>query len=83
MKLTGPALPLVAHASANASLKRAAASSEGLRLVARDESETFRSYAELYDRARTVAAALMERGVQPGERVALVLPTGWDFVEAF
>jgi acyl-CoA synthetase (AMP-forming)/AMP-acid ligase II len=83
MRLTGPALPNVTHASVNESLKRAASSRDGLRLVACDETETFKGFAELYDRARIVAASLMERGVKPGERVALVLPTGWDFIEAF
>ncbi len=38
------------------------------------------TYAELLDRARAAAAGLHERGVRPGDRVALALPTGADFV---
>ena len=37
--------------------------------------ETSHTYRELHARARGVAAALIERGVSPGERVALVLPS--------
>src|SRR5579862_6188633 len=33
------------------------------------------TYAELYDRARTVAGALQARRVAPGDHVALVLPS--------
>jgi acyl-CoA synthetase (AMP-forming)/AMP-acid ligase II len=83
MRLVGPPLPQVAFATVNESLRHAARGDDGLRLVARDESERFRSWAEIHDGARAVAAALMERGVAPGERVALVLPTGWDFVHGF
>jgi len=38
--------------------------------------------AELLEAAREAAAALAARGVQPGDRVALALPAGTDFVVA-
>ncbi len=39
-------------------------------------------YAELFGAAREAAAALAARGVAPGDRVALALPPGTDFVVA-
>jgi O-succinylbenzoic acid--CoA ligase len=41
------------------------------------------TYAELETRARATAGALHELGVAPGERVALALPAGVEFVVAF
>ena len=41
------------------------------------------SYGELAEAARTIAAGLIERDVVPGDRVALMLPTGVDFFVAF
>jgi o-succinylbenzoate---CoA ligase len=40
------------------------------------------SYAELLARAGAAAASLHERGVRPGERVAIALPAGLDFAYA-
>jgi O-succinylbenzoic acid--CoA ligase len=40
------------------------------------------SYGELLGRARAGAAVLQERGVQPGQAVAIALPAGLDFVSA-
>ena len=40
------------------------------------------SYAGLLDEADTAAAALIERGVQPGDRVALWAPNTWEWVVA-
>ena len=40
------------------------------------------TYAELEARARRAAGALRERGVEPGDRVALSLPAGPDFAAA-
>src|SRR5581483_5070366 len=40
------------------------------------------SYAELAERTVRVARGLVERGVAPGERVALVLPNGPDIIAA-
>jgi 1-acyl-sn-glycerol-3-phosphate acyltransferase len=41
------------------------------------------SYGKLAETARTIAAGLIERDVMPGDRVALMLPTGVDFFAAF
>lgn len=41
------------------------------------------TYGELAQGARAVAAGLMARDVAPGDRVALMLPTGADFFHAF
>jgi acyl-CoA synthetase (AMP-forming)/AMP-acid ligase II len=49
-------------------------------LVFRDETRT---HAELDARAARLAAALRDRGVGPGDRVALLLHNGLEFVESF
>jgi 1-acyl-sn-glycerol-3-phosphate acyltransferase len=41
------------------------------------------TYAELAQSARAVAAGLIRRNVEPGDRVALMLPTSLDFFSAF
>jgi acyl-CoA synthetase (AMP-forming)/AMP-acid ligase II len=55
----------------------------GLTFVAADETETSLGWEAIRSRAAQVAGALAELGVSPGERVALVLPTGPDFMDAF
>jgi 1-acyl-sn-glycerol-3-phosphate acyltransferase len=47
-----------------------------------DEEQTI-SYAELDQESRTVAAGLIERGLEQGDRVAIMLPTEAAFFEAF
>ncbi len=47
-----------------------------------DETETL-SYRQLADAAARVAGALAQAGVQPGHAVALMLPTGLDFLCSF
>ena len=47
-----------------------------------DQAETI-SYADLLAAAEAVAAGLQARGLQPGQTVALMLPTGQDFFAAF
>ncbi|MDP0398482.1 FadD3 family acyl-CoA ligase [Tsukamurella strandjordii] len=39
-------------------------------------------YAELHDRARAVAKALLADGVRPGDRVAICAPNGHEWIEA-
>jgi acyl carrier protein len=41
------------------------------------------TYAELRDSAAEIAAGLLERGLQPGQSVALMLPTGRDYFRSF
>jgi 1-acyl-sn-glycerol-3-phosphate acyltransferase len=41
------------------------------------------SYRALHEEARTLAAGLLARGLQPGERVAMMLPTCRGFFAAF
>jgi acyl-CoA synthetase (AMP-forming)/AMP-acid ligase II len=41
------------------------------------------NYAELYEQTSALAAGLIRMGVRPGDRVALLLPAGLDFVRAF
>jgi len=41
------------------------------------------TYAELAEAARRVAAGLIARDVEPGDRIALMLPTGIDFFAGF
>jgi acyl-CoA synthetase (AMP-forming)/AMP-acid ligase II len=63
----------------------AAAAQSGTRLVFVNRKEEDREIpmARIRDRALLVAADLMARGVQKGDRVALVLPTSPDFVQCF
>lgn len=51
--------------------------------VAFVDSERRRTYAELNATADLVAGGLMARGVQPGDRVALLLDNRGEFAEAF
>jgi fatty-acyl-CoA synthase len=51
--------------------------------VREDGTEQLWPLARLRLRAREVAAALCERGLAPGERVALILPEPEEFVPAF
>ena len=82
-RLTGPALPAPAFATLHQTLAHAAKSPAGLTFVDAHEVETKLSWAEVQTRARRMAAALAKLGVRPGDRVAMVLPTGADFMDAF
>ena len=55
----------------------------GLRLTDAAERESFLAWPEIAARAAAAAGRLAAVGVAPGERVALVYPTGADFFEAF
>lgn len=46
-------------------------------------AETNITYAGLRERAAEIAAGLLERGLQPGQMVALMLPTGCDYFHSF
>ncbi|WP_297527410.1 AMP-binding protein [Thiohalobacter sp.] len=41
------------------------------------------THAQLFERAGRAAAALRAHGVEPGDRVALMLPSGFEFFDAF
>lgn len=81
--IAGPPLPLLKALTVNAALVRAAASAHGLVFVDARENEFAMPWSEVLDRARRMAGALAERGILPGDRVAMVLPTGPDFMDAF
>lgn len=55
----------------------------GATFVGSDEHEHFVGWAEALERARRAAAALARMGIQPGDRVALVLHGGPAFLDAF
>ena len=65
-------------------LERAAGSDErGLRFLDRRERATFLSWRRVHGGAAATAARLRRLGVRPGDRVALVFPTGSEFFDGF
>ncbi|HVS63230.1 MAG TPA: AMP-binding protein [Thermoanaerobaculia bacterium] len=56
--------------------------SHGLRFLDRREEETFVAWSEVAERAQRVCDGLRAQGVAPGDRVALVFPTGPEFFDA-
>ena len=65
-------------------LERAAAVPErGIRLLDRREEERWLSWDRLREEALGLAGSLAEVGVSPGDRVALVFPTGEGFLVSF
>ena len=64
-------------------LDAAARSGESLFFVSRDETDRQVPMADIQRHARSIAAALRGAGVATGDRVALVLPTGPEFVACF
>jgi acyl-CoA synthetase (AMP-forming)/AMP-acid ligase II len=55
----------------------------GVRFVDREERAVWMGWGEVRKRALAAAGRLQALGVEPGERVALVFPTGPDFFTAF
>jgi acyl-CoA synthetase (AMP-forming)/AMP-acid ligase II len=78
----GPA-PTPRYETLQEGLQGAAATQLGLTFIDAREQETRLPYAELHERARAMAGKLAALGVAPGDRVALVLPTGLGFMDAF
>lgn len=81
MKGPLPSQPL--FRTLNESLAAAATSEAGLTFVDLAEREIFVSYREVHAHARRVAASLRARGVETGNRIAVVFPTSTGFVDAF
>ncbi|GAA0452956.1 AMP-binding protein [Streptomyces sp. NPDC046215] len=54
----------------------------GIRLFRGEEERERTGFDELYSQAGRLACGLLERGVRPGERVAIALPTSVDFARA-
>jgi len=52
-------------------------------LLGDNEQEEALAYAELRDRATAFAGGLRERGLQPGQTVAIMLPTGREYFFSF
>lgn len=55
----------------------------GLRFVDRQERAVWHGWGEVRERAAAVAGGLAALGIAPGDRVALVFPTGIEFFDAF
>jgi acyl-CoA synthetase (AMP-forming)/AMP-acid ligase II len=64
-------------------MERAAESKHGLRFLDRRENEKYLPYGQILERVLGVAGALQKRGLKPGDKVALVLPTCPEFIFAF
>ncbi|MGZ5199768.1 MAG: AMP-binding protein [Telluria sp.] len=52
-------------------------------LLREDERETTLSYRDLVEAAQALAAGLLARGLRPRQTVALMLPTGRDYLASF
>ncbi len=55
----------------------------GLRFVDRRERAEWAEWSEIHHAAMRVGRALRQAGVEPGQRVVLIYPTGRDFFDAF
>ncbi len=68
----------------NGLLESAATSADGgLRILDRRERSRWLPWSEVRERARSVAGRLLEGGILPGQRVALIYPTSAGFFDAF
>ena len=69
-----------------AALQRAAAQADnrlGYRYLDRKERETLQPFASVAEQSSQIANGLWDRGVRTGDTVAIVLPTGPDFMNVF
>jgi len=71
------------HPTLQSALESAARSRWGLSFLDAQERETRMSFAELHERAQKAAGGLLQMGIRPRDRVAIVLPTGPEFMDAF
>ena len=81
--LRGPPLPPLLHPTIGGALQVASTSSTGLTFLDAREQARELPFRELWQRARRAAWALADRGIERGDRVAMVLPTGESFMDAF
>ncbi|MDH3255333.1 MAG: AMP-binding protein, partial [Acidobacteriota bacterium] len=67
-----------------AALRRAAGGEQrGVSVLDRTEAASRRTWAEIHANSRVVASGLHRLGIESGSRVALIYPTGFEFIEAF
>ena len=78
----GPPAPS-RHATLQRALATAAQGAAGLTFSDARGNEHVLPFAELYARGLRTAGALRERGIRRGDRVAIVLPTCVEFMDAF
>ncbi len=83
MRLTGPPAPAARFPTLAHALVAAADHPCGVTLVGLREEELRLTWREVLERARRAAAVLSDRGVRPGDRVAIVLRTEPAFLDAF
>jgi acyl-CoA synthetase (AMP-forming)/AMP-acid ligase II len=81
--LSGGPAPLPRHDTIQRALAAAAQSRWGLAFRDAQERDQPLGFAELHERAMRTAGGLRELGIRRGDRVAIVLPTGRDFMDAF
>ena len=80
--MKGPPAPTPKFDTLNEALA-AAGNSSGVTFVDMREDEEFLSWGEVHRRARRSASVLMRLGIRRGDRVAIILPTGPSFLDAF
>lgn len=64
-------------------LRRAARGPHGVRFLDRHENATYVLYRDIEEKVAATATAIQALGVERGDNVALILPTGLDFYAAF
>ncbi len=64
-------------------LAEAARGAAAITFIDARERETKLSHAELFERASRSAAGLAARGIEPGDRVAVVAATSPEFFDGF
>jgi fatty-acyl-CoA synthase len=82
-RLTGPPLSAPRHDTLLGALDAAAGTGHGLVFVDPHERESRLGWAEIRARSLRCAVTLRRLGVAAGDRVALIVPTGPGFVDAF
>jgi acyl-CoA synthetase (AMP-forming)/AMP-acid ligase II len=81
--LTGGPAPQPRHGTIPLALQAAAQSESGVTFLDAEESDRALTFREMHERARRAAGTLLAKGVRPGDRVAIVLPTCPEFMDAF